>query len=152
MAKCSCGSGKEYSQCCEPYISGKVLPPTPEALMRSRYTAYSQANIDYIKKTMLGKALQGFDESGAREWAKKVNWLGLQVIRSVDKSSKDNVGLVEFLAKYTYQGEKHLIYEVSEFVKKEGVWYYVDGVNPKIGRNDTCSCGSGKKYKKCCLL
>src|SRR3954471_8363699 len=20
----------------------------------------------------------------------------------------------------------------------------------KIGRNDTCSCGSGKKYKKCC--
>jgi preprotein translocase subunit SecA len=23
--------------------------------------------------------------------------------------------------------------------------------SPKIGRNDPCSCGSGKKYKKCCL-
>jgi uncharacterized protein YecA (UPF0149 family) len=23
---------------------------------------------------------------------------------------------------------------------------------PKIGRNDPCSCGGGKKYKKCCLL
>ena len=23
--------------------------------------------------------------------------------------------------------------------------------NVKIGRNDPCSCGSGKKYKKCCL-
>jgi uncharacterized protein YecA (UPF0149 family) len=22
--------------------------------------------------------------------------------------------------------------------------------NPKIGRNDPCSCGSKKKYKKCC--
>jgi hypothetical protein len=22
---------------------------------------------------------------------------------------------------------------------------------PKIGRNDPCSCGSGKKYKKCCM-
>jgi preprotein translocase subunit SecA len=22
---------------------------------------------------------------------------------------------------------------------------------PKIGRNDPCSCGSGKKFKKCCL-
>lgn len=22
---------------------------------------------------------------------------------------------------------------------------------PKIGRNDKCVCGSGKKYKKCCL-
>lgn len=24
-------------------------------------------------------------------------------------------------------------------------------LSPKIGRNDPCSCGSGKKYKKCCL-
>jgi len=23
---------------------------------------------------------------------------------------------------------------------------------PKIGRNDPCPCGSGKKYKKCCML
>lgn len=22
---------------------------------------------------------------------------------------------------------------------------------PKIGRNDACPCGSGKKYKKCCM-
>lgn len=25
-------------------------------------------------------------------------------------------------------------------------------VGPKTGRNDPCACGSGKKYKKCCLL
>lgn len=25
-------------------------------------------------------------------------------------------------------------------------------INPKIGRNDPCPCGSGKKYKKCCAL
>ena len=23
--------------------------------------------------------------------------------------------------------------------------------HPKVGRNDPCPCGSGKKYKKCCL-
>jgi hypothetical protein len=23
---------------------------------------------------------------------------------------------------------------------------------PKAGRNDTCPCGSGKKYKRCCAL
>ncbi|MFV9631495.1 MAG: SEC-C metal-binding domain-containing protein [Methanosarcinales archaeon] len=22
----------------------------------------------------------------------------------------------------------------------------------KIGRNDPCPCGSGKKYKKCCMI
>lgn len=25
------------------------------------------------------------------------------------------------------------------------------GITPKIGGNDPCPCGSGKKYKKCCL-
>lgn len=25
-------------------------------------------------------------------------------------------------------------------------------IGAKIGRNDPCSCGSGKKYKKCCAL
>lgn len=25
-------------------------------------------------------------------------------------------------------------------------------VGPKTGRNDPCPCGSGKKYKKCCML
>ena len=24
-------------------------------------------------------------------------------------------------------------------------------VGPKVGRNDPCPCGSGKKYKKCCI-
>lgn len=24
-------------------------------------------------------------------------------------------------------------------------------MNQKVGRNDPCSCGSGKKYKSCCL-
>ena len=23
--------------------------------------------------------------------------------------------------------------------------------NPKVGRNDPCPCGSGKKFKKCCI-
>ena len=25
------------------------------------------------------------------------------------------------------------------------------GTEPKIGRNDLCPCGSGKKHKKCCM-
>lgn len=39
--------------------------------------------------------------------------------------------------------------------KKEPVYVY-DGtdsyrrIQPKVGRNDPCPCGSGKKYKKCC--
>jgi uncharacterized protein YchJ len=39
--------------------------------------------------------------------------------------------------------EKHkLILEKALFVKK----------NKDVGRNDPCPCGSGKKFKKCCLM
>ncbi|MBT6848912.1 MAG: hypothetical protein HOA14_15960, partial [Planctomycetaceae bacterium] len=27
----------------------------------------------------------------------------------------------------------------------------IRNAGPKVGRNDPCPCGSGKKYKKCCL-
>ena len=33
----------------------------------------------------------------------------------------------------------------EESHKKEGIDY------SKVGRNDPCPCGSGKKYKKCCM-
>jgi preprotein translocase subunit SecA len=39
-------------------------------------------------------------------------------------------------------------YENNEISAK----HIQEAVNaPKIGRNDPCPCGSGKKYKKCCL-
>lgn len=28
---------------------------------------------------------------------------------------------------------------------------FIDRVVPRVGRNDRCLCGSGLKYKKCCL-
>ena len=50
--------------------------------------------------------------------------------------------------------------EVAEFKREGGVWKFVDGrvmgLDPirrdseKVGRNDPCPCGSGKKHKKCC--
>jgi len=32
-------------------------------------------------------------------------------------------------------------------------WDHMTKINesPKVGRNDPCPCGSGKKYKKCCM-
>lgn len=35
-AKCPCGSGKSYGDCCLPLHEGTQLPETPEALLRSR--------------------------------------------------------------------------------------------------------------------
>ena len=61
-----------------------------------------------------------------------------------------------------YNMPEDLYYDEHHFwFRKEGdEWFYVEGnvyakqpvrrETPKIGRNDPCPCGSGKKYKKCC--
>ena len=80
---CPCDSHNRYLSCCEPFITEKQRPETPEALMRSRYTAYTMANIEYIKETMRGKALIGFQDRDAMRWAKRVQWIKLTVLTSV---------------------------------------------------------------------
>ena len=61
MKKCPCGSGKNYSDCCQPLIKGKTKAPTAEALMRSRYSAYVEHAIDYIIETCLKNEKDGID-------------------------------------------------------------------------------------------
>jgi SEC-C motif-containing protein len=150
--KCPCGSGKLYMNCCRPYIKGKESAPTPEALMRSRYSAYVLYEIDYIIDTC--KDREKIDRSSVENWSNNSKWLGLEII------SSDETGTVEFKAVYE-QG--HLIkvhHETAYFLRQEeGRWMYSNGkIIPvpvirsgiKQGRNEYCACGSGKKYKHCC--
>lgn len=129
MTTCPCCSQKPFAECCEPYLLGAQKPPTPEALMRSRYTAYTLANIPYIKKTMRGQALRNFDEMEAKLWAKRVHWLALEVLNSHMKSAAE--AYVEFKARFMDRGEMCTIHENSKFLRKLGQWFYVDGTqNP----------------------
>ena len=48
---CPCGSGRDYSACCEPIIKGTSLAVTAEELMRARYSAYEKQEIDFIINT-----------------------------------------------------------------------------------------------------
>ena len=59
MDACNCGSGRPYDACCGPYLAGWEAPPTAEALMRSRFTAYARADADYILATSGGEAAAG---------------------------------------------------------------------------------------------
>lgn len=159
MSSCPCGSGKELEVCCQPYISGAEKAPTAEALMRSRYTAYSLVKVDYIMKTHDSKTRDEISKDETKAWAESSTWMGLDVIRCVKGSEDDKEGLVEFKAYYKQNGVKHTHHEEANFVKKRGSWYFEDckivhkpiiREGEKVGRNDPCPCGSGKKYKKCC--
>src|SRR3990167_5827017 len=95
MKYCSCGSGKKYLDCCGRFIEGNIKPATPVELMRSRYTAYTQSNIEYIAQTMKAPANDGFDSDDARRWAQSVEWIKLEVIQTSIDGSK---GYIEFIA------------------------------------------------------
>jgi SEC-C motif-containing protein len=166
MKNCPCGSGREYSDCCGPYISGKVLPPTAEALMRSRYSAYVEHEIDYIINTCLHKGKDDIDYKSTKDWSEQSTWLGLKIISLEKGGPNDTEGIVEFEASYIREGLKDIHHERAKFKKEnnagcEGAqWLYDEGhitpltvvrTTPKTGRNDPCPCGSGKKYKHCCL-
>ncbi|KTD04281.1 YchJ family protein [Fluoribacter gormanii] len=156
MSLCPCGSQNKYELCCGLFLEKKQQPETPEQLMRSRYTAYSMGNIDYIKNTMKGKALMGFNELEAEQWAKSVTWISLDVLNS--NTPAPDKGFVEFAARYFEDNRVKIIHELSEFHKEHDQWFYVSGVHkqglektnkPKIARNAPCPCGSGKKFKNC---
>lgn len=156
--RCPCG-GEEYETCCGPYIEGQASAPTAEALMRSRYSAYVVGQIEYIGKTHAPSKARGFDPESARQWSRRSQWHGLKIVHTEAGGSDDDTGIVEFIAKYSQGAGVLRHHERSWFVKVDGEWRYESGqmVNetsvrsvPKVGRNEPCPCGSGKKFKKCC--
>lgn len=129
--KCPCGIGKDYNQCCESFITKKSEPSTSEELMRSRYTAYTQKNMDYIAETTDPQGFSPEDMQANKEWADQVNFTKLEILNTHDEGNK---GTVEFKAHFTTKdGAEHTHHEVSKFRKLSGTWYFRDGrvVQPK---------------------
>ena len=125
---CPCGSGKGFDLCCEPYLAGKALPETAEALMRSRYSAYVRQLIPYLKETLWQKYQPSFDAQGTARWAAESHWTGLSVLATDKGGPADRDGTVLFEAKYLSAGKLHVHRELSRFRKKSGRWYYVEAV------------------------
>ena len=161
MDFCPCGSLKQYQSCCEPYITRAVSAPTAELLMRARYTAYAKGAIPFILETTLEEKRKECDEKAIRDWSLNSQWHKLEIISTSGGGEDQSEGIVEFIAHFTEYGVKKNLHEKGTFKKLNGIWYYVDGTiekqqpftraEEKISRNDPCHCGSGKKYKKCCM-
>lgn len=146
---CPCGSGSPLAACCGRYLGGTVPAPTPEALMRSRYTAYALGDSDYVTATWHSSTRPtrlALETDATR-------WLRLSIIEATPISG--NSGEVDFIADFIAEGCRQTLRETSRFLREGGRWYYLDGRahwerHKTPGRNESCPCGSGKKYKKCC--
>jgi len=128
--------------------------------MRSRYTAYATEQIDYILSSHDPDTVKDVDRKSSEEWAKEADWQGLEVLATEAGGPEDDNGMVEFVARYRIGDNEYAHHERATFRRVDGEWKFVDGEmvkakpvvreTPKVGRNEPCPCGSGKKYKKCC--
>jgi SEC-C motif-containing protein len=145
VTSCACGNPAGQDSCCGPYLAGTATPPTPEVLVRSRFSAFRTGNVAHLLRTWhpsrrpAALSLEG----GPR-------WLALRILAA--PAPQEERGEVEFCAYHegTPVGQLH---ERSRFVREDGIWLYVDGtILPALplDRNGPCFCGSGRKLKKCC--
>lgn len=124
---CPCGSGRRFADCCGVYLSGgsqALGAPTPEALMRSRYSAYACGDDAYVLATW---APETRPTELFRPGEPRPKWVSLRILSS-SVSSDGRTGEVEFLAlARTSQGAVRMR-EHSRFRREpDGRWVYVEG-------------------------
>ncbi len=106
--------------------------------MRSRYTAYTQRNEQYLRATWYPRTLPSEPVIQPNE---RLQWLGLQVEstlrlrqRKAELPESQDADTVEFVARYKINGRAHRIHEISRFVREEADgalrWFYLDGSFP----------------------
>lgn len=120
-AECPCDSGARYIDCCGPLHAGLsegIHAPEAEALMRSRYSAYTLGLGDYLLLTWHPSTAPGDLE------LPPLKWLGLEIWAS---ESSGEAAVVEFVARYREAGRAGRLHEISRFVREHGRWYYIDG-------------------------
>ncbi|SMF17830.1 SEC-C motif-containing protein [Azospirillum oryzae] len=155
MSSCPCCSGRSFEDCCGPILAGEPAP-TAEALMRSRYTAFVRHELDHVERTHAPEIRDDFNRGEAERVAEESEWQRLDILRAAEEGDS---AVVEFQIQFRKDGKDMRHHERASFRREDGRWLYVSGeVNPKgeprrvvkVGRNEPCPCGSGKKYKACC--
>ncbi|PIR23076.1 MAG: hypothetical protein COV44_04965 [Deltaproteobacteria bacterium CG11_big_fil_rev_8_21_14_0_20_45_16] len=130
-------------------------PESAKSLLEKRYECFTKGDVDFILESHHPETKEQIQRQAVEEWSKNSKWHGLKV-DSVDEKSDKTV--IDFTVIYERDFEKRFHREIAEFKKHEGKWFYFDSSFPKpetirndqkIGRNDPCTCGSGKKFKKC---
>lgn len=147
---CACGSKRLYTACCEKYHCGEAYPLTPEALMRTRFSAYVKHQVDFLiestheeNKAQEGSKLKGETVSTLREdlhaTCDKVRWLKLQMLQNgTGPGADDNEAFVAFSVRFKFRNQAgqrqkgtrlEQITERSRFLRDPSTrkWSYVDG-------------------------
>ncbi|EXJ12760.1 MULTISPECIES: YchJ family protein [Nitrincola] len=124
---CPCQSGKPFMMCCAPAINGYRPAKTAEALMRSRYTAFSIGAVDYLIHTTAPEKRQPEDQEVLNEQTQITVWTKLEILSTQQGKIGDSEGTVEFKASFETPEDSGTLHEISRFRFDDNQWFYVDG-------------------------
>lgn len=125
---CPCGLSQSYENCCSKVHQSIYNAKTAEQLMRSRYTAFTLADGDYLMKSHHQSTRPLSEKKAIVKWAKSVEWVRLEVLKTTEGENGNNKGTVEFKAYFKDRKGLQFIHENSMFIKENKVWYYVDAL------------------------
>jgi uncharacterized protein YchJ len=91
--------------------------------MRSRYTAYVRAAIDYLIETHDPSTRGEVDRAEVARWSRETEWRGLEIVETVRGGADDADGIVEFVARGGSHGAPFEHRERSEFRRCDGRWF-----------------------------
>jgi SEC-C motif-containing protein len=165
---CFCGSNVDFSSCCQPFINKEQQVKTAEQLMRSRFSAYTIGNAQYIFDTYAKSSQKSQSIKDIDDWSKSCQWIALNIYSTIENENNSTEQFVEFSAFYITQNTLCELREKSRFILEDSPlkqWRYIDGdiithsELSTIKRNALCPCNQyptswqikkGKKFKHCC--
>jgi len=103
-------------------ITGEAKAATAEALMRSRYRAYTLLDTDYLRRTWHPATCPADLRTDP-----DARWLGLSIKVTTAGGEHDQAGEVEFVARFKLAGRGFRLHECSRFERLHGDWVYIDG-------------------------
>ena len=145
-AKCPCGSGSQYSECCKSAHNFGIVTSSPSELVRARYSAYAANNADFIIGTTSDqspdakhyKSLPGDEARNNRRWSKDIHnsmmkdyfYIKTEIIsEEIDPDQKDSATVT--FRHLAIQKGSNVMYPVEEkatLSRDDGVtWKYVLG-------------------------
>ncbi|WP_298846010.1 SEC-C metal-binding domain-containing protein [Clostridium sp.] len=122
------------------------------------------ASDEYLIKNKIAMRLKKYLKNNWEVEDTQIEMTIINLYNDIQENEREEVveNIIDALGDISENELQKFLVEINNFINNTRLWrlkgYTLNELNsehnntstPKIGRNDLCTCGSGKKYKKCC--
>ena len=122
------------------------------------------ANLEYLIENKISMRLKKYLKNNWKVEDSQIEMIIMNIYDDIQENEREEVieNIIDALGEASENDLQELLVEINSFINNTRLWrfkgYTLNELNseensnltPKIGRNEPCICGSGKKYKKCC--